>query len=357
MEKPKKVETGILPTPLQPLCNLSKRLSGAQLYIKRDDLTGFGFGGNKLRKLDYIVQAAMDEGAKVLLTYGGPQTNHGRLTAAAAAKFGMESVIMCYGQPPERATGNLLLDRMLGAEVVFMDTTKVRELPREEMAAGYYKLRDDSTQKVIDRYEAQGKKVYRVPIGGHSIEGTYGYVQAIAEIMGQMEDQQIQADYLVAGCGSGGTYAGLWLGAKVYGAPFEVVGVTVSPAEDTLKADLADHINEVSQAFGFGVTCSPEDLWVETDYYGQGYNVPDPVTREHVYMMAREEAIFLDPCYTGKIFTGFVDLIESGKIPKDKNAIFLHTGGKPGIWTEEHEDAMQSELWIDHVVKYEYEGE
>lgn len=352
----KKVNTGFLPTPMHEMKNLTTKLNKANLLIKRDDLTGIGFGGNKLRKLDYIVKDALDGGYTTLLTYGGPQTNHGRLTAAAAARFGMKSIIMCYGQAPKNASGNILLDRILGAEICFMDTTEVRKLPKEKMVAGYHKLRDDSTKKIIERYEAQGDKVYIVPIGGHSELGTLGYIEAVKEIMEQLALSNSTADYLVAGLGSGGTFAGLWLGAKYYRAPFQVIGVSVSPLEKNRMAEISQFINQVSETFELGISCQEEELWVENDFYGQGYNIPDEKTREYLYLLARTEGIFVDPCYTGKTFRGFVDLVESEKIPADKTAIYLHTGGQPGLYTEEHIEAMQAELWENQVTRFEFAG-
>lgn len=352
----KKVNIGFFPTPLHEMKNLTAKLNKARLLIKRDDLTGIGFGGNKLRKLDYIVKDALDGGYTTLLTYGGPQTNHGRLTAAAAARFGLKSIIMCYGQAPKKATGNLILDRILGAELCFMDTTEVRKLPKDQIVAGYHKLRVDSTSKMIAKYEARGERVYIVPIGGHSQLGTLGYVEAAKEIMEQLVLNSFSADYLVVGLGSGGTFAGLYLGAKYYQAPFEVIGVSVSPIEKDKLAQLSEFINQVSKTFDMGITCQKKDLWIETDFSGQGYNIPDQKTREYLYLLAQTEGIFVDPCYTGKIFRGFVDLVKSQKIPADKTAIFLHTGGQPGIFTEEHLDAMQVELWRDQVTKFQFIG-
>ncbi len=356
LSKHEKVLTGHYPTPLDKMVNLSKKINKGELYIKRDDMTGLGFGGNKSRKLDYIVKEAIDHGYTTLLTYGGPQTNHGRMTAAAAAKFGLKSILMCYGNPPKHASGNIILDRMLGTEICFMDTTEVRQVPAEKQFEAYYKLRDDSTDAIIKRYEEQGEKVYVVPIGGHSVIGTIGYIDAVVEIMNQLKDQAVSADYLVTGFGSTGTFAGLWLGAKYYQVPFEVVGISVAPIDAKKIEDTAKFINQVSQELGLGITCQSKDLWIEGDYYGEGYNIPDAITRKYMLMLAETEGIFLDPCYTGKSFRGFIDIIEKGKIPSGKTSIYLHTGGTPAIWTEEHLKAMEDELWNkDQITIFEYQ--
>jgi len=275
----KKVNIGFYPTPLHEMKNLTTSVGKAGLFIKRDDMTGIGFGGNKLRKLEYIVKDAKDQGCTALLTYGGVHTNHGRLTAAAARLHGMKAIIMCYGQPPEQASGNLILDTMMDTEMVFMDTTDVRKLSGDEMIAGYHKLKGDSTADVLKRYEAQGDKVYIVPIGGHSLIGTLGYFNAVEEILKQMEVQKQSIDYLVTSHGSGGTFAGLWAGAKYFKAPFEVIGMAVSPLQVGAKETMADFINKFCDEYNLGITCSPDELNLNDDFTGEGYNIPDGETR------------------------------------------------------------------------------
>lgn len=350
------ISLGLFPSPMHELKNLEKTVDGQAVWIKRDDITGLGFGGNKLRKLQYILKEVLDGGYTTLLTYGGMQTNHGRLTAATAAACGLKSVLLCYGTPPEQASGNLILDRMMGAEVVFMDTTEIRKLPREKMGPAYKKLMDDATSAVVKGYENRGEKVYVIPMGGHSSLGTLGYFTAIKEILNQSTEMGITFDYLVAPHGSGGTFAGLWLGAVYFKAPFEVVGVAVAPQAPDAKKPLSDFINKVSEEFNLGVSSTPEDLRIEGAYAGEGYNIPDAETRRWMYTLAREEALFVDPCYTGKGFRGMMEMIGSGIIPSGKKVLFLHTGGSPGIFSEEHAEAMQAELWAEKPAVYRYEG-
>ncbi len=350
----KKVQTGFYPTPLYEMKNLSKHCGKSKMFVKRDDLTGIGMGGNKLRKLDYIVKDALDKGYTTLLTYGGVQTNHGRLTAAAAAKYGLKCIIMCFGMPPEEASGNILLDRMMGAEVCFMNTTEVRKLPDDVKSQAYIKLRNDSTNEIISRYEKAGEKVYIVPIGGHCPLGTLGYIEAVKEIMSQLKDLGEKVTDIVTGFGSGGTFAGLWLGAKYYNAPFKVSGIAVAPLAQSVIEAQVNHINEVSKYFDMGIECSLKDLVIKDGFWGEGYNIPDQKTREYVYLIAKLEGIMVDPCYTGKSLRGYITMVESGEIKG--NSIYLHTGGAPGIYTKEHLDAMQDEIWHDKATIFEFKG-
>jgi len=349
MKKIEKVETCFLPTPLHKLENISKDLDGYNIYIKRDDMTGIGTGGNKLRKLDYIVKKALDEGYTTLLTYGGVQTNHGRLTAAAAARFGLKSVIMCYGLPPEKMSGNLVLDRIMGAEVVFMDTTDIREKAKdmeyEDIVKAYKTLKKTATDSVIKRYEDKGEKVAIVQIGGHSSEGLLGYFDCIKEIDDQLESQNLNIDYLVVGNGSGGTLGGLLLGKKYYDSKYEIYASNISPKKQIEMDELNDFCNKTSEQFEMGVTITHDDYEWTNDYTGISYNVPDEETRKVISYLASKEGIFVDPCYTGKSFMGLLGLIKEGKFKKNSNILFLHTGGVPGIWTEEHEEGFNNDLW------------
>ena len=355
LEDVQRIEIGSINTPLQYMKRLTDRLNKGKLYIKRDDMTGLAFGGNKTRKLDYIMKYALDNGYTTVLTYGGVQTNHGRMTIAAAAKCGLKSVLICYGDKPDYASGNLILDRMLGAEIVFMDVSEARKIaPGPEQNKAYVDTRIRCTETVIKKYEDAGEKVLIVPVGGHNSVGTVGYIHAVKEIMDQMKEQNIEAKYLVAGYGSTGTYAGLWLGAKYYNAPFEVIGVPMSTVPNPLE-ETAKFINQVSEEFNMGINCEVSDLRLEEGpeddkYAGVGYNVPDEKTRECMYILAREEGIITDPCYTGKTFRGYYEMIKNNVIPEGENAIFLHTGGTPAVWTKEHLDQMQSELWNEEGI-------
>ncbi len=350
----KRVNTGFLPTPLHKLKRLSQSIGKAELFIKRDDLTGLAAGGNKLRKLDYIMHDALKQGCNTVLTFGGVQTNHGRLTAAAAAKFGLKSIIMVYGIPPLEISGNLLLDRILGSEVVFMDTTELRQeiagKSYGEVVKAYQDFRESCVHSIVNSEVYAGDKIYEVPIGGHSIIGTYGYIAAVKEIMEQLTEMNECLDYLVVSNGSGGTFAGLWLGAKIFQAPFEVIGINVSSKSENETQHLVEHINEVAAHLGVEIRADIDDLCLYNDYIGEGYNVPDSETRKAIYKLAQLEGILVDPCYTGKGLRGFIDLVETEIIPNSKKAMFVHTGGTPGVNTKEHLEEFNKELWADPVV-------
>ncbi len=344
IENLQKISTGILNTPIHKLENLSRKY-GVNVYIKRDDMTSLALGGNKLRKLDYLLKDALDNNCTVLLTYGGQQTNHGRLTAAVAAKFGLKCGIIMDGPAPKKASGNLILDKMMGADLFFMDDTSFKKEAKDVYKAKYKQLVDKTTEEVVKMYEDAGEKVYLIPIGGSSPVGAAGYVMAVKEIKEQLEAMNVKMDYVFTGFGSTGTYGGLYLGAKYFNAGFTPVGVFVSHKNDTEIQEKVDYIKETSEFLGLGVDVSLDDMWIEKGYVGISYNVPDPVTRKYVYMMAREEAIILDPCYTGKTFRAMIEMIEDGKIPKGSNVMLLHTGGAPGLFSEGHAEAMQEELW------------
>jgi len=346
IENLQKIETGFLNTPIHKLNNLSKKY-GVNIYIKRDDMTGFGMGGNKLRKLDYLLKDALNNDCTVLLTYGGAQTNHGRLTAAVAARFGLKCGIIMDGPAPKKASGNLILDKMMGADLFFMDDTSFKNEINEVYKEKYKELVDKTTKEVVRMYEEHGERTYIIPVGGSSPIGAAGYVMAAKEINDQLEEMNVKIDYVFTGFGSAGTYGGLYLGAKYFNAGFTPIGVSVSHKTDVEIQEKVDYIKETNIFLELGVDVSLDDMWIEKGYVGISYNVPDPETRKYVYMMAREEAIILDPCYTGKTFRAMIEMIEQGKIPKNSNIMLLHTGGAPGIFSEGHSEAMQDELWSE----------
>lgn len=319
-------------TPLEHLKNLSADL-GINLYIKRDDLLAdIGMGGNKLRKLEYLVAEAEEQGATTLLTYGGAQTNHGRLTAAAAAKRGLKSIIIAMDEHPEMLSANLLLDRLMGCEVYVV---KPDGTPDQE-ARFAAKLRAER--------EAKGEKIYEIPVGGSNVLGALGYMDCAAELYGQMQEQNIAHAKVVCGAGSLGTYLGLWTGMKLQNAPGEVVGIAISPFLEAKEARIVEYFAQIKAAYNLDIAPQRADFHIETGYVGGGYNVPDPNTRKALYQMASREAIILDPCYTGKAFAGLCSMITEGKIQKGETVVFLHTGGSPAIYTPFHRIEMEKEL-------------
>lgn len=346
-----KVQTGFFPTPLHKLENLSAELKST-IFIKRDDLSGLGFGGNKLRKLDYLVKEAKDQGYTALLTFGGVQTNHGRQMAACACKYGMKSIIianMKSAAPPEQLSGNLLLDQILGCDVIFMDMSSIDRnaagKPPHIIKAETAALRKAVAAQVVAMYRAKGEKVYEMPAGGSTPLGVMGYFDAVKEMMDQLDEMHQKIDCVVCSSGSNGTFSGLWLGAKYYKAPFEVIGSTVSAYSPENNVKMAELINATSEKYELGVHAEPDDLRILGAYCGVGYDVPDEKTYETILRLARSEGLFVDPTYTGKGFTALLDLIETEKIPAGSNVLFIHTGGLPALFSEQHAAALTKQLW------------
>lgn len=345
----KSAKVGLVDTPLATLEHLGEHLSKGPIYIKRDDLTGLAFGGNKARKLDYLVQYALDHHYTTLMTFGGVQSNHARMTAAAAAAKGLKSILVLMGPKPQTCSGNLILDRMMDCELVFVDTSAFAgQKDQKEKTKAYL---DRCVKQIVEEKEKAGEKVLNIPIGGQGVIGSAGYIKAVPEIMRQMQEQNISAKYLVCGYGSTGTFAGLVAGALAYKAPFEIIGIPVQPDYHP-QAECAAFVNQLSEYYDLGFTCTPDMIRVEPGlpedpYYGLGYDIPDEKTQETMRLMASLEGIFVDPCYTGKVLRGMCDLIKRGVIEENAGVIFLHSGGTPAIWSSEHLDFAQTVLWND----------
>jgi len=326
-----KIDILHLPTPLEHLKNISGDL-GIDVWCKRDDLTNLATGGNKLRKLEYFLKDALDQGATMLITEGGAQTNHGRLTAAVAAKYGLRAAIVTEDEYPGEISANLLLDGMLGCDVHFV----------KDMETG--------RQAVIDKYTAEGEKVYYVPMGGSNELGILGYVECAMELDTQAGELGIEDATIYVTIGSMATYIGLLIGLKECGSKLGLVGVNVLPygsagqEEAELRKALNEYYARIKEFYGrdFGIT--DEDFVVTTAFIHGAYNNPVDEVREVMYYLARKEAIIIDPCYTGKTFEAIVAGARSGDIPAGSKVIFMHTGGLPGIYTKHHRVELEREL-------------
>lgn len=328
-----KVQFLTTPTPLTRLSNLSADL-GINLYLKRDDLTDFGTGGNKLRKLEYFVKDALDQGATMLLTVGGAQTNHGRLTAAVAAKYGLKAAIIAVDPYPGELSANLLLDGMLGCPVYLVQEDGTHS-PKE--------LQADAIRKVTAEWEAKGEKVYFIPMGGSNELGILGYYDCALELSQQTASLGLSDVRIISTVGSMGTYMGLCAAIKNENLPFRLTGVSIMPRKDVL-AEAADYYSRVKEFFGLSASMTAEEFDITADYDCGAYNNPVKEVREALYYMARKEAIILDPCYTGKTFAALLDMAKKGSIAPGENVIMLHTGGIPGIYTLHHRLEMEKEL-------------
>lgn len=311
-----------LPTPVNYLSNLSEKL-GIKLYIKRDDLTEFGVGGNKLRKLEYLLHDAKEKGATMLITVGGAQTNHGRLTAALAARYQLKCAIVCMDDYPGTLTSNMLLDRIFGAHV-YLHKPDGTELM-------------DVVQQIMEKYEAEGEKCYFIPMGGSNEIGALGYYECAQEIKNEFESGRV-----VVALGSMGTYMGLFCG--LHGSDLKLTGVQIMPYEEDIYDFAENYFHAVKEAWNLDFDVTKDDFDIATDYLYGGYNLPSEKVRNAIYAMGRSEAIVLDPCYTGKTFAGLLEMIEKGIIKKGETVIFIHTGGMPGVYTPSHQTAFENEL-------------
>jgi D-cysteine desulfhydrase family pyridoxal phosphate-dependent enzyme len=306
-----------LPTPIEELPRLSDALGGPRLLIKRDDQTGLAFGGNKTRKLEFLVAEARDQGAKTLVSGGALQSNHCRQTAAAAARFGFKCILVLTGARPQLPSANVLLDELFGAEIVYVAQRKDR---------------DRVLQETFDRAAKEGMKPYLVPYGGSNPTGALGYAFAMKELV----EQNLQADWIVFATSSGGTHAGLLLGQHVFGYKGKVLGISVDESEEWLKEHVAELASLTSEKLGKTTEFSPDDVLANANYCSAGYGVLTEPEREAIRLFAKYEGLLLDPVYTGRAAAGMIDLIRKGFFKKDETVLFLHTGGQPALFADEY---------------------
>jgi len=306
-----------LPTPIEELPRLSDHLAGPRILIKRDDQTGLAFGGNKTRKLEFLIAEARDQGAKMLISGGAMQSNHCRQTAAAAARYGFECALVLTGELPAEPSANLLLDNLFGAKVIAVPDRKDR---------------DRILQETFDNAVADGKKPYLVPYGGSSPTGALGYAFAVEEFM----QQNVHADWFVFGTSSGGTHAGLVLGQRGFGYQGKVLGISIDESEEWLKNHVSMLASDASEKLGQRIEFTPDEVLANADYCGAGYGILTDAEREAVKLFAKYEGLLLDPVYTGRAAAGMIDLIRKGFFKKDEKVLFWHTGGQPALFAEKY---------------------
>lgn len=308
-------------TPIEKLSRLSKALEGPTIYMKRDDLLGLAGGGNKTRKLEFLVADALACGADTLITCGAVQSNHCRLTLAAAVKEGMKCQLILEervaGSYNPEAGGNNFLFRLLGVE-------KIKVVPGgSDMAK--------EMQQVADDLEAEGRKGYIVPGGGSNPIGATGYVACAEEILGQMFEQGLKIDRVVCASGSTGTHAGLVTGFYGNNSNIPVIGVNVSRSKDVQEELVYHLVNQTAAYVGIKSEIPRDAVLCFDEYVGPGYSLPTPQMAEAVRMLARLEGILMDPVYTGKAIAGLIDLVRKGYFTKEENVLFIHTGGSPAL--------------------------
>ncbi|HEX9839051.1 MAG TPA: D-cysteine desulfhydrase family protein [Anaerolineales bacterium] len=306
-----------LPTPIEELPRLSEKLGGPRILVKRDDQTGLAFGGNKTRKLEFLVAEAREQEAKMLISGGALQSNHCRQTAAAAARFGFDCTLVLNGEMPEHPSANLLLDQLFGAEII---TIKDRA------------YRDQVLQETYAKALGAGKKPYLVTYGGSSPTGALGYAFAMKEFM----EQNVDADWILFGTSSGGTHAGLVLGQRLFDYKGKVLGISIDEPEEWLKTRVSALASDASEKLGKRIDFTGDDVLASEEYCKAGYGVLTDVERQAVLLFAKMEGLLLDPVYTGRAAAGMIDLIRKGFFRKDETVLFWHTGGTPALFAENY---------------------
>ena len=303
-----RIRLGILPTPIHKLENISSLL-GRNIYIKRDDMTGLGLGGNKIRKLEFLLADAKEKGAEVVFTTGGAQSNHAMLTAAAAGKLGMKAVLVLKKRGVTDCVGNQLLEHLMGTEVRFVDTDAYADIYAEMDRLG----------------NEMGRPYYKIPCGGSNALGALGYVACAREIA----EQGLHFDHIICAEGSGGTMAGLALGAKLFlpGTTVHGMMVDTDPFDEITPALM----RETAELLEISPEITPQDYPLR-DMCGPGYAIASEAGNAAVSLVAEREGIFLDPVYTGKAFAGLLELAREGAFAETDNILFLHSGGAGGLF-------------------------
>ncbi len=319
-ELPPRHPLGFFPTPLVSLPRLTERLGGPRLFMKRDDLTGLALGGNKTRKLEFLIGEALAQGCDTVITGGAAQSNHCRQTAAAAAACGLDCHLVLGGAAPTMPEGNLLLDQLCGAVIHWTgEFRKGEKIP--EIAASL---------------RSAGRKPYVVPYGGSNTTGAIGFVEAMRELTGQLAQLRESLTHIVFASSSGGTHAGLLVGKRVCGWEGELVGIGIDKGVAG-EVSLAEHIvrlaNATAEHLDVPNRFSAAEVTLRNDYLGDGYGVVGALERHAIRMVAQTEGILLDPVYTGRAMGGLIDLIERGVLSCEHSILFWHTGGTPALFS------------------------
>lgn len=311
-----------LPTALEPMDRLSEALGGPRIWIKRDDCTGLSTGGNKTRKLEFLMAEAVAEGADLVITQGATQSNHARQTAAFAARMGMDCHILLEDRTGSEdanynSNGNVFLDYLHGASA--------------EKRPGGVDMNAEM-EAAAERFRARGRKVYTIPGGGSNPTGALGYANAAMELVQQANSMDLELDRIVHATGSAGTQAGLIVGLKAINADIPLLGIGVRAPKPKQEESVYNLAVATAEKLGCPGVVRREDVVANTDYVGEGYGIPTPECLQAIEMFARLEGILLDPVYSGKGAAGLIDLIRKGELSGDENIVFLHTGGAVALF-------------------------
>jgi D-cysteine desulfhydrase family pyridoxal phosphate-dependent enzyme len=317
-----RIKIAQLPTPIEPLPRLGAELGGLRLLVKRDDQTGLALGGNKTRKLEYLMAEAQANGARSVLSTGAVQSNHCRQTAAAAARLGLSCTLVLAGDPPDAPSGNLQLDQLLGAKILYAT--------REQ--------RDQRLEQAFEEAWSAGQRPYLVPYGGSNPTGAAAYAYALQELL----QQELHPDWIVFASSSGGTQAGLVAGAHLLGYPGRILGISVDEPATVLQTRVAELASETAERLGKPRQFSSAEIMINDDYLGGGYGVLGPEEIAAIQLFARREGLLLDPVYTGRAAAGLIDLARKGFFKAGETVLFWHTGGTPALFAEKYRELVST---------------
>ena len=309
-----------LPTPIEAMPRLSAALGGPRLWVKRDDQTGLAFGGNKARKLEFMLAEAQAVGAKTLVSVGAAQSNHCRQVAALAARFGFGCILVLNGEADQLPSGNLLLDRLFGAEIVWTSRAN----------------REAALKNTFDKAWSSGRRPYLIPLGGSTGLGALGFEAAFREML----SQDLRPNWIVVASSSGGTQAGLALGARRANWTGQILGISIDEPQGDLQRMVAEIANQAAAQLDKPLHFIPQDIRVNADYLGAGYGILGQPEIEAIGLFARMEGLLLDPVYTGRAAAGLIDLARKGFFKSDETVLFWHTGGTPALFAEVYRQAL-----------------
>ncbi len=316
---PKK-NIGFFPTPLHKLENLTKYFNRPSIYIKRDDMTGLAFGGNKTRKLEFLMGDALSKNCDCVITGGASQSNHCRQTAAAAAQSGLECHLALGGEEPDSFTGNLLLDKLFDAKIHWCgEFRKGEKIPA-----------------IYSHLAAKGKKPYIIPYGGSNKIGALGFVEAMGELKSQSEEMKIKIDKIIFASSSGGTHSGMIVGNILYNLNSTLIGVQIDKSENEDKpysSLIAELANEILTELDIKRNVNEKDLILRNEFMSDGYGIVGELERNAIKLLAGKEGILVDPVYTGRVFGALMNMIENKEFSKGENVLFWHTGGTPALFS------------------------
>lgn len=314
-----RISLGHLPTPVAELKQLGKTLKGPKILIKRDDLTGMGLGGNKVRKLEFLLGDALSKGCDTVITGGAAQSNHCRQTAAAAASVGLNCHLALGGSKPEEINGNLLLNYLFGAQVHWCgEQRKGEQLPI-----------------IAEKLKANGLNPYIIPYGGSNVIGAMGFVAAMNELKLQLEASQLTVNHVVFPSSSGGTHAGIAVGTDYYRVNANIIGIGIDKRPSTeipYEHELAELANDLNQKLQITEVYSSDEFVVRQEFQGAGYGVVGKLEREAIKLVAQTEGILLDPVYSGRAMGGLIAMIRNHEFSENETVLFWHTGGIPALF-------------------------